>query len=248
MRFFNTTAEFYRSKEWGACKEQVLQERIKKDGTIICEHCGKPIIKGFNPNANNNAGAIVFHHKIYLNNLNVNDASISINPDNIAILHWACHNEVHQRFGFSGGNNRPEKKVYIIVGAPCSGQHDYVSERIQPNDIVLDIDDIWQCVSGQARYIKPNALKPIVFNIRDNIKQLIARGTGTWRNAFIIESLPSPADRNREAERYKAFNVEVITMNKTEQECLERLYQQPNGREIKAYENFIKEFYQRFKE
>lgn len=247
MRHFDNLPQFYGSKEWEQCKAQVLHERAK-GGVVYCEHCGKPIVKGFNPNANNNAGAIVFHHKIYLNNYNVNDASVSINPDNIQIVHWNCHNEIHQRFGFSGGNNQPEKKVYIIVGAPCSGQHEYVKERIQPNDIVLDVDNIWEMVSGQDRYIKPNAVKPIVFNIRDNIKQLIARGTGTWRNAFIIESLPSPADRNREAERYKAFNTEVVIMDATEDECLNRLHEKPNGRNINEYEKYIKEYYQRLKE
>ena len=39
--------------------------------------------------------AIVFHHKKYLTNQNVNDASISINPNNIMVVHWQCHNEIH---------------------------------------------------------------------------------------------------------------------------------------------------------
>ena len=109
MKTYKSTYDFYRSDDWNSCKAQVLQARIKADGSIICEHCGKPILKGFNPNANNNSGAIVFHHKIYLNNFNVNDASISVNPDNIQIVHWSCHNEIHQRFGYSGTNNIPEK-------------------------------------------------------------------------------------------------------------------------------------------
>ena len=188
MKTYKSTYDFYRGEDWANCKAQVLQQRIKADGVIYCEHCGKPIIKGFNPQANNNSGAIVFHHKIYLNNYNVNDASVNINPDNIEIVHWSCHNEIHKRFGFSGGNNIPEKKVYLITGASCSGKTSWVKERIQDNDLILDIDDIWQMVSGQDRYVKPNSLKPIVFKIRDELKGLIQRGTGTWRNAFIIES------------------------------------------------------------
>ena len=247
MRRFDNLPQFYNSPEWQACKAQVLHERIKADGTIVCEHCGQPILKGFNPNEKNNSKAIVFHHKVYLNSTNVNDASVAINPANIAILHWKCHNEVHERFGF-GNNNLVEKKVYLITGASCSGKTTFVRERISRNDIVVDIDDIWQMVSGQPRYTKPNALKPIVFRLRDEIKSLIAKGAGTWRNAFIIESLPSPIDRNREADRYKAFNVEVITMEATEQECLDRLHREPNGRDVKAYEGFIREYFARFAE
>ena len=248
MRTYKSTYDFYRGEDWANCKTQVLQKRMKSDGSIICEHCGKPIIKGFNPQANNNSGAIVFHHKIYLNNYNVNDASISINPDNIAIVHWNCHNQIHERFGFSGGNNIPEKKVYLITGASCSGKTTFVKDRIQTNDIVLDIDDIWQMVSGQERYTKPNSLKPIIFKIRDELKELIQRGTGTWRNAFIIESLPSKQDREREADRYKAFNVEIITMDATKEECLQRLHNNPSGRDVKAYEGYINDYYSRFKE
>lgn len=244
MKTYKGTYDFYRGEDWAAAKTQVLHERIREDGKIYCEHCGQPITKGFNPNKNNNAGAIVFHHKIYLTNYNVNDASISINPDNIAILHWNCHNEIHGRF--TGGI--PEKKVYLITGASCSGKTTFVRERIQENDIILDIDDLWQTISGQPRYTKPNSVKALVFAVRDEIKGLIGRGAGTWRNAFIIESLPVRMDRQREVERYKAHNVEIITMQATQEECLQRLYENPNGRDLKAYEGYIKEYFARYSE
>lgn len=246
MRRYESTAQFYRGPEWANCKAQVLHERIAADGAIYCEHCGKLIVKGFNPSANNNAGAIVFHHKIFLNNQNVNDASVSINPENIAVLHWSCHNEVHERFGFGGGNNRPEKKVYLITGAPLSGKSTFARERLAAGDLILDIDDLWQTISGQPRYKKPNAVKPLVFSVRDELKGLIARGAGTWRNAFVIEALPVSMDRQREVERYKAHNVEVVTMEATKDECLARLHASPNGRDVAAYENYIDDYFRRF--
>lgn len=245
MKHFDNLPQFYGSKEWADCKAQILHERIRSDGTIICEHCGKPIFKGFNPQANNNKGAMVFHHKTYLNTYNVNDASISINPANIAILHWHCHNEIHERFGNSGGNNKPEKKVYIITGASCSGKTTFVRERLEPNDLILDIDDIWEIISGQPRYTKPNSLKPIVFAIREEIKDQVSKGAGTWRNAYIIESLPSAKDREREAQRYRAFNVEVITLDTSKEECLARLKLNPQGRNINDYEKYINDYFSR---
>lgn len=241
MKRYDNTDQFYRSNDWSNCKAQVLQQRLK-DGAIYCEHCGKIILKSFNPNERNNSKAAVFHHKIYLNNSNVNDASISINPDNIAILHWQCHNEVHQRFNGSAANVI-EKKVYLITGPSCSGKTTFVRERVQEGDIVLDIDDIWQMISGQPRYTKPNALKPVVFNLRNEIKEQIAKGVGTWRNAFIIESLPLATDRKREVERYKAHNVELITMEASKEECLNRLMLNPNGRNIKDYTEYINNYF-----
>lgn len=245
MRHFDSLPQFYNSQDWSDCKAQVLHERMKADGSIVCEHCGKPIMKGFNPQANNNKGAIVFHHKVYLNSTNVNDASVSINPDNIAILHWHCHNEVHQRFGY-GKSNIIEKKVYLVTGASCSGKTSFVRERLEENDVVLDIDDIWEMASGLPRYQRPNSLKPIVFKIRDEMRNLISKGAGTWRNAFVIESLPSPVDRKREADRFKAFNVEVITMEASEEQCLDRLRSNPEGRDVKAYEGYIRDYFARF--
>ena len=245
MKTYATTQEFYNGVDWANCKAQVTQERLK-NGALYCEHCGKIILKSFNPNARNNRGAIVYHHKVHLNNFNVNDASISINPDNIAILHWACHNEVHKRFTKGATIQQIEKKVYLITGASCSGKTTFVRERLQEGDIVLDIDDIWQLVSGQPRYIKPNSVKPIVFRIRQELKDLIATGCGTWRNAYVIESLPYATDRKREAERYKAHNVELITMDATREECLQRLHENPNGRNVKDYERYINDYFDNY--
>ena len=149
MKRYENTEQFYKGTDWANCKAQVMQQRLK-DGAIYCEHCGKIILKSFNPNERNNSKAAVFHHKVYLTNSNVNDASISINPDNIAILHWQCHNEVHKRFNGSAANVI-EKKVYLITGPSCSGKTTFVRERVQEGDIVLDIDDLWQMVSGQPR-------------------------------------------------------------------------------------------------
>lgn len=241
MRFYENTTQFYKGLDWEYCKAQVTQDRLKNGG-LYCEHCGKIILKSFNPNERNNKGAVVYHHIIHLTNENVNDASISINPANIAVLHWQCHNEVHNRF--NGTAAVIERKVYIVTGAPLSGKTTFVRERMQEGDIVLDIDDLWQTISGMPRYVKPNALKPIVFNLRLAIKEQIAKGAGSWRNAYIIESLPIATDRKREVQRYRTHNCELITMDASKEECLARLHAFPNGRDVKAYEGYIEEYFE----
>lgn len=243
---FDSTAAFYNSKAWRACKTQVMEQRRLANGAIVCADCGKELLKSFNPSAKNNKHAIVFHHEIELNNFNCNDASISLNPDLITILCWTDHNKRHNRF--NGVAAAIERKVYIITGAPCSGKTTFARERMQAGDIILDIDDIWETISGQPRYTKPNALKSIVFNLRLALKEQIAKGAGSWRNAYIIESLPIATDRKREAERYKAHNCEIITMDTDRTECLNRLYAMPNGRDIKAYEEYINAYFEDYTE
>ena len=241
---FKTLHDFYNSKVWSDCKAQILFERIK-DGKVYCEHCKELINKDFNPNKRNNRNAIVYHHKIELNLFNVNDASISINPENIAVVHWQCHNEIHDRFIGTNGNNLPTKKVYLVTGASCSGKTTWVKERATDRDIVVDIDDIWEYVTRGQRYYKPHWAKTFVFAIRDSLIDKIktTQLNGTWHNAFIIESQPSAKDRN---DRANELNAEIITMEATEEECLQRLYENPNGRNIKDYEKFIKDYFKWF--
>ena len=242
MLKYSTLASFYAGDDWSACKAQVLKERIK-GGAVYCEHCGEIILKDFNPRARNNAGAMVFHHKRPLLTVaDANNAAISIAPKSIAILHWQCHNVVHGRF--SGQNTQPEQKVYLITGAPCSGKTTFARERMQAGDVIVDIDDIWQQVSGQPRYTKPNSLKPLVFATRDTQEDKVRTRAGTWRNAFVIKSLPFPMDRRREAEK---LGAEVITIETPKEECLERLHKNPNGRDVAEYERFINNYFDLFK-
>ena len=81
MRDFSR--EFYSSKRWAACREAYrahvghLCERCLKKGLIV-------------------PGAIV-HHKVYLTPENINDPSVTLNFDNLALLCREHHAEEHKR-------------------------------------------------------------------------------------------------------------------------------------------------------
>lgn len=77
-----TLHNFYKSKVW------LLARTIKINATQgKCERCG-------------GIGEEV-HHKIRLKVDNVDDASISLNQDNLELLCKKCHNEEHNRFNKS---------------------------------------------------------------------------------------------------------------------------------------------------
>ena len=199
-----TLNNFYKSKEWQCLLQQLKLERVKEDGVLYCEHCGKLMTKAYD---------IIGHHKEELTEANVNNLEISLNPNNISLIHFKCHNKIHERFGFL------QQKVYIVYGSPCSGKTTWVNNVANKDDLILDIDNIWECICNSDKYNKTNRLKANVFNIRDCIIDQIKTRTGMWRNAFVIGGYPLMMDRERLADK---LGAELIYIDSTKEECLER--------------------------
>ena len=178
-----TLNNFYKSKEWTDLLEQLKLERVNSDGEILCEHCHKPITKKYD---------CIGHHVEELTEANVNDYNISLNPSNIMLIHFRCHNIIHQRFGFE-----LPKKVYLVYGSPCAGKSTWVHENATKDDLILDVDKIWECISVCDKFHKPNRLKANVFGIRDTILDQVRTRTGMWKRCFIIGGYPLRTDRDR---------------------------------------------------
>ena len=199
-----TLDRFYKSTKWEGLVEQLKIERVNEQGQIICEYCGKPITKKYD---------CIGHHEIELTEDNVNDYNISLNPKNIKLIHFKCHNRIHQRFeGF-------KQNVYLVYGSPCSGKSTWVHDVALPDDLILDIDKIWECVSISDKYNKPARLKTNVFGIRDCILDQIRTRSGMWRNAYVIGGYPLRTDRDRLC---NLLNAKPIFIDTPKEECLAR--------------------------
>lgn len=199
-----TLGNFYKSKEWEKLIAVLKLERVNENGEVICEHCGKPIHKKYD---------CIGHHKIELTEANVNDPEVSLNPDNVMLIHFRCHNLIHQRFeGFRRG-------VYLVFGPPCAGKTSWVQEVSNPDDLVLDLDRIWECVCFSDKYHKPNRLKANVFGIRDALIDQIKTRTGMWRNAYVIGGYPLASDRDRLC---NLLGARPIFIDTDEQTCISR--------------------------
>lgn len=207
MKTFTSLAQFYVSDEWRGLRAALISERTNpKDGVLYCEECGEPIIKLYE---------CIGHHKQELTMRNVNDYSISLNPDNVKLVHLHCHNVIHARFGFMA-----QKKVYYVYGAPCSGKSTFVQQNKGNSDLVVDIDLLWQAITGGALYDKPDALKTPVFTLRDSLLDLVKTRTGRWERAWVIEGGARKSDRER---RIAALGAEDIFINTDKDTCLMRL-------------------------
>ena len=203
---FGSLPQFYTSQEWRNLRQHVILSRTKEDGLVYDEYSGHPLLRSCD---------IVAHHKIPLTMQNVNDFSISLNPDNIMLVSMKSHNEIHARFGFM-----TERKVYYVWGAPCSGKTTFVQNAKGNSDLVVDIDNIWQCVTSGDRYVKPNALKTNVFSVRDLLLDQVRTRAGKWERAFVIEGGALKVDRMRRIEILGAEDIYIDTDKET---CLKRL-------------------------
>ena len=209
---------------------QLIAERTNKDdGILYCQHSRKPLLNSYD---------IVAHHIKPLTIQNVNDFSISLNPENILLVSQKAHNEIHARFGYCA-----QRKVYIVHGAPCSGKTSFVNSIKGNSDLIIDIDSLWEAVTGK-RYYKPNALKANVFAMRDALLETVKTRAGKWERCFIIEGLPYKAERER---RSVVYGAELIYIDTDEQTCLQRLQTDESRREYAdEWRKYIADYFARY--
>ena len=215
---------FYRSKQWENLLRVLRNERIDSQGNIICAHCGKPIVKKYD---------CIGHHVIELTEENYTDYNISLNPENIQLLHHKCHNLIHNKL-FSG-----HRQVFIVYGSPLSGKSSWVAENMAEGDLIVDMDNIWQCISGCERYVKPNRLKSVVFSVRDNLLESVKYRRGKWLNAYIIGGYPYQAERERLMDMLGAREVFIDTDKDT---CLQRLTE-CQDRDVTEWTKYISDWW-----
>lgn len=214
---------FYKSKEWVDLMQTIRLQRVNDEGQIICEHCGKPIVAKYD---------CIGHHVIPLNESNIYDANIALNPDNIMLVHHRCHNKIHNRLGINC------KEVYLVYGSPLSGKSTFVKDNMTPGDLVIDIDNIWECISGCDRYVKPNRLKQNVFQMRDTLLDMVRTRNGNWLNAWVIGGYPLISERERLC---KSLGAKEIFIDTSKEECLQRADGRPE-----EWKNYIDDWWQKF--
>lgn len=217
---------FYRSDSWESLLKVLKLERLQ-DGELICEYCGKPIVKAYD---------CIGHHRIELTEENYTDYNISLNPLNVMLVHHRCHNLIHNKLSYSG------RQVFIVYGSPLSGKTSYVREAMSEGDLIVDLDNIWQAISGCDRYVKPARLKAIVFSVRDNLLESIRYRRGKWLNAYIIGGYPYQAERERLADQLGARLIHIDT---DKEECLNRLAAD-ESRDFNEWSQYIEDYFLKY--
>lgn len=225
-----TLKDFYRSNEWESLRKVVIAQKTDPEtGFVFCDVCGKPILNKYD---------LIVHHKTELTETNVNDALVALNPNNLDCVHFKCHNKIHERFGY-GKHERPQKKAYIVYGAPCSGKSSYVRDNAGANDLIVDMDDLYTAISNNPKYFKPDSLRAVAFGLRDQLYDMIKYRRGDWINAFVITGGARAGDRLRLQKRINADDF--IFIDAVKDECLKRARNRP-----KEWLTFINDWFESY--
>lgn len=178
--------KFYNSKEWRA-----LRDRLIVEANFLCAECGESYLK--------DSTQLVGHHIKELTPANVQNPNVALNPANIKIICRKCHDKEHRRFEFGG-----EHDVYIVYGAPCSGKSSYVNQVATFGDLIVDLDAIYQAISGCQLHYRPNNLKRNALDVRDCLIEQIRLRKGNWHDAYIIGGYPRKLQREQLATKLGA--------------------------------------------
>lgn len=228
MRY--TLANFYKSDAWYQLTNSIKLERVNTQGDLICEYCHEPITRAYD---------CICHHTIELDDNNVNDAAIALNPDLIITVHHKCHNRIHNKFRL----DEAVRQVYLVYGSPLSGKTTWVNEVQNEGDLIVDMDSIWQCVSGCDRYVKPKRLNACAFGMRDYLLDCVKYRRGKWLNAYVIGGYPLISARERLC---KELGAREIFIDSSRDECIRRLMSIDDGRNKEEWLHFIDEWWKMY--
>ena len=191
---------FYTSSQWRKFRKYI----IDKNGGI-CNRCGTIFT---------DTSKLEVHHINYLRDEDYKNPTKTLSEDNVEVVCHQCHNEEHGRFV-------KDQEVILVFGPPLSGKTTFVKSIKNNNDIVVDLDKLQEAITLNDPYRKADAIKYNLFELRNTLYDNIAKRYGKWKRDFIVATLAASWERDSLINR---LNVdEVILMETTKEECIERL-------------------------
>lgn len=87
-------------------------------------------------------------------------------------------------------------------------------------------------------------MKEPVFDIKRAIYEIIKTRRGSWFNAWVITTCPYVMERKRIIDKLGVD--EVIHIDTPKEECLKRLYENPQGRDIEEWTKYINDYAKKY--
>ena len=96
MKTYSTAArKFYDSAVWKKCRASYIASVFG-----LCERCRRP--------------GTILHHKVEINDDNINDPEVTLNHANLAFFCIECHNSIHQKYGVTREDVRFDERGQLV--------------------------------------------------------------------------------------------------------------------------------------
>lgn len=224
MAKYSIIKSFYASSRWTKFRAAIIAER-----GMTCEKCGKLITTDRDAELD---------HIIELTPDNIQDVNITLNPTNVRLLHHACHNVVHNRFG---GYNKG-KQVYIIYGCPGSGKTTYVNQYKSRNDIVVCMDSLYAAITGLPVHDKPDQLLLTIKSVYNLLLDQVKTRYGKWSTAWVVGGY---ADKYKREKLADDLGAELIYCECSRDEAIARIEIDDRRRNmITEYRGYIDKWFE----
>lgn len=152
-----TLDTFYHSDEWAKFRAQYIAERLLKFGELVDDQTGEPITKQRDA---------ILHHKVHLTEENVNDVTVSLNPENIELVSARQHNLIHGKTKYYG------RRIYITSKDPSTIDQEF--------DLVIDFDLLHKALGDNDRTILN------VWRCYNLLTEDLKRRYGKWATALLV--------------------------------------------------------------
>lgn len=189
--------DFYHSLAWEKAREQVL---IRDH--YLCQHCLKE--KRITP-------ADMVHHIMPVRT----HWHLRLVLSNLVSLCNACHRKVHSRMVEQDRNHiipewlEPSAiPLTIVCGPSGSGKTTYVRDQADPEDIVIDLDEIKSRLSGMPWYRAGKEWTRPAIDERNRMLEQLSQEIG--KQAWFIVSAPKSEERRKWKKILKPKKIVVL--------------------------------------
>ena len=122
------------------------------------------------------------------------------------------------------------KRIVMVCGPPGAGKSSYVQQRAKWGDLILDMDALYQALSGLAWYTKPEGLLPYVLAAEAGVIDVLTDYDNDVR-AWIITG---GADRRKRQALVNRLGATLVMLATPPGECIRRI-QNDERRKDKAH-------------
>ncbi|MCL4505852.1 MAG: HNH endonuclease [Chloroflexi bacterium] len=146
--------------------------------------------------------------------------------DNVQPLCRECHRRksAQESKANQGARRQALQKslipVTIVTGPPGSGKTSYVRDHCAWGDLIVDVDALFQALSGQAWYDKPIELMPYVLAARDAVLERLGKETTKVRHGWVVTSEADVAKLER---MQHSLGADLIVLEVDATECVLRI-------------------------